>query len=164
MKTNKRRTVFAVLLIIAIAFVGLCRMYFATFSNFTVDDNPIPVYYPQGAANEYKRVTFIIEKEDNRIWKYKLNKAETENIDKDLSNGVWQTVSDSEREYINKAYFDGYIFDCEKSDEIYYCLYDLDDENYNNLDIDDYILLCEAHLLFVYNRTASEYYCVSHID
>ena len=163
MKKNKRRIVFIALLFLVSITIIFFKLYTFTFSNFIVDENVITVFYPEGVANGYKGITVISPNEDHRIWKYKLNNKEIEKIDNDLSIGVWQMMSYEETKYTNEVYFNGFLFDYKESDEIYYCLYDLDKGIYNNINIQDTLLFGQENLLFVYNKITSEYYCVSKI-
>ena len=72
-------------------------------------------------------------------------------------------MSNEELKYINDVYFNALLFDYEKSDEIYYCLYDLEKEIYHNIDMGNKLLYGQENLLLVYNKMTSEYYCVSKI-
>ncbi len=164
MKRNKHKIFFIALLIFVSIPIILFRLHTFTFSNFIVDENAITVFYPKGVANGYKGITVISTNEDHRIWKYELNKKEIENLNNDVSIGVWQKMSYEEIKYINEVYFNAYLFDYKESDEIYYYLYDLEiGIHRNNIDIDNKLLYGQENLLLVYNKTDSEYYCVSKI-
>lgn len=163
MKKNKITIAVIALIILIILPVLLFRAYTYTFSNFLPSETNVTVFYPQGVANEYKSI-MVNGNEDHRIWKYKLNKKEAEALKSDLSKDVWQTVSSEESKYINEAYFAKQYFEFTKSDEIYYCLYDLDEGSYKNITVDDTILFGQKNLLFLYNAADSEYYCVSKIS
>lgn len=163
MKTGKRRIVFIALLFLVSIPIIFFRLYTFTFSNFIVDESAITVFYPEGVANGYKGITIISPNEDHRIWKYKLNNKEIEKINNDLSIDVWQMVSNEETKFIKEVYFNGFLFDYKESDEIFYCLNDFDKGIYYNIDIHNTLLYCQENLLLVYNKTTSEYYCVSKI-
>ena len=160
---NKCKIVFIALLVFVSIVIALFRVHAFTFSNFIVEETAITVFYPKGVANVYKGITVISPNEDHRIWKYNLNKEEIEKLNKDLSIGVWQKMSYDEIKYIDETYFNAFLFDYDESDEIYYCLYDLGKGNYLNIDIHDELLFGRENILFVYNKTASEYYCASKI-
>lgn len=164
MKRNKHKIFFIALLIFVSIPIILFRLHTFTFSNFIVDENAITVFYPNGVANGYKGITVISTNEDHRIWKYELNKKEIENLNNDVSIGAWQKMTYEEIKYINEVYFNAYLFDYKESDEIYYYLYDLEiGIHRNNIDIDNKLLYGQENLLLVYNKTDSEYYCVSKI-
>jgi len=163
MKKNKITIAVIVLIILIIVPILLFRAYTYTFSNFLTSETNVTVFYPQGAADVYKNI-MVNGNEDHRIWKYKLNNKEAEELKSDLSKDIWQTVSSEECKYINEAYFSKQYFQFTKSDEIYYCLYDLDEGCYKNIAVDDTLLFGQKNLLFLYNATDSEYYCVSKIS
>ncbi len=160
MKLKKSIIAFIVLFSVIVIFALSFKIHARTFSNFVIDKYSISVFYPKGIADKYKNI-FVGINEDHRLWKYNLNNKETTNINNDLTNGVWQSIPYDGFQYIYKVYFSEYLFDYNITDEIYYCLYDLRKEEYINIDINDTLLYCQENLLFVYNKTTAEYYCVS---
>lgn len=167
MKKKILKTSLVILLLLAVFILIFFSVYMRTFSNFVVDENFITVFYPEGAANRYK--CFILWTEDHRVWQYELNKKEAERANDDLTNDVWQALSEDDLKYIDEVYFCDSDPDCtelfeyNEADEIYYCLYDLNSDGYRNIDANDTVLIAEKQLLFVYNKTTAEYYCVSRI-
>ena len=161
MKPNKLRIIFITSLVLVSIAVLFFRLYAFTFSNFIVDENDITVFYPKGVANEYKGITVVSPNEDHRIWMYKLQSKEIQKADNNLSIGVWRKTSYEESEYLHNVFFNDFLFDYTNSDEIYYCLFDSASEDYKQIDINDTLLFGQENLLFVYNKTTSEYYCVS---
>ena len=160
---NKCRIIAAVLLILVIFSVLAFQIYTHTFSNFLVEDNSITNFYPKGVANKYEDIIVVSTNEDHRVWKYNLNKQESESIKVELPAGVWQQTTHKELEYIYEVYFNKSLFNYTGTDEIYYCLYDLESGNYMNINIDNTLLYGQESLLFIYNKTTSKFYCVSKI-
>ena len=160
---NKHRIIAAIILILVILSVLAFQIYTHTFSNFLVDENSITNFYPKGVANKYEGIIVVSTNEDHRLWKYNLNKQESESIKVELLSGVWQQTTQNELEYIYEVYFNRSLFDYTDTDKIYYCLYDMESENYMNIDIDNTLLYGQESLLFIYNKTTSKFYCVSKI-
>lgn len=157
-----------ILLLVLIAFLVVSVTAFSihsrTFSDFLIAKNLISNFYPEGPANQYKAVNVISPGEDHRIWKFRLNSKEAENVNGELYGGIWQLLTADGCKYINKAFFDGNLFEYAETDEIYYCLYDLENEWYKNIGMGNGTLHGEENILFVYNKTTTEYYCVSKIS
>lgn len=164
MKCNKTRLTLVIVLLIVIIPVLLFRTYTHTFSNFLTNEIKISVFYPDGIADKYKGINVVSTNEEHRIWKFKLDNKEINEMNNDLLNGIWQTILSENLNYIYEVYFEKELFDYDESDEVYYCIYDLKSEKYKTIYTHDTILFGQKNLLFVYNKTTSEFYCVSKIS
>ncbi len=160
MKSKKIKIVIVVLLVLLVLPILFFNVYTHTFSNFLADKNMLTTFYPEGIAYKHKIVMFN-SNEDHRIWKFSLKNKETEIINGELSNGIWQPISDEELKYLDEVYFSGFLFEYKEHDEIYCCLYDLEKERYKDIDTGNTFLFGQEKLLFVYNKTTEKYYCVS---
>lgn len=120
----------------------------------------VPVYVPDGISDEYEDAKKGFLNEWQEIWMYELSDNEASEIDAELSNGIWRLFSDDECDYINEAYFSDIKFNCNKSDELFYCLYDCRTEGFTALNTSNTLLYSERQILFVYNKTVGDYYCV----
>ncbi len=159
MKRKKLITVLLILSVIVITAVSSFRLHAHTFSDFLIEENLITNFYPEGPANQYKAVNVISPGEDQRVWKFRLNRKEVNQVNDELKGDIWQLISVDGCKYIDEAYFAGYLFEYDESDEIYYCLYDLKNEWYKNIGTGNTLLYGEENLLFVYNKTTAEFYC-----
>ncbi len=157
-----KRTMVVLFSVIVISVLSF-KIHARTFSNFVIDKYSISVFYPKGIADKYENI-FAGINEEHKLWKYNLNNKEITDINDDLTNGAWQPLCCDELEYVYKAYFNEDFLNFNETDQLYYCLYDLENENYINIDISDTLLYCQENLLFVYNKTTAEYYCVSIIS
>lgn len=93
--------------------------------------------------------------DDHRIWKYKLNKKEAEKMTDELQNGCWLEFSENAKAEA-KFYFPDTKWYDDFSDEVYYCLYDIVNEEFLSLGAG-----AKPRFLFVYDAANKEYYCVT---
>lgn len=147
---------------IFIAFVALAVLVGGIFIYSTVDnrtlkntikDYDVEIFAPLGMADEYEdlaRFTF----DDHRIWKYKLNRKEAEQMSEELKNSYWFEFSDDVKKETEFYLTDEKWYE-DLSDEVYCCLYC----TYHNkfVDFSDEGLVS---FLFLYDALNQEYYCV----
>lgn len=120
----------------------------------------VPVYVPDGFSDEYEDAKKEFLNEWQEIWMYDLKKSEVDAIDMDLKNGRWKPLSDEQIRYIDEVYFSELKISHNESDELFFSLYDCRAEDFTELDTDDTLLYAERQILFVYNKTLGDYYCV----
>lgn len=160
MKSKKNTIAVIIAFILVVISVLFFRYFTHTFSSFLIDDSGVINFYPEGMANRYKTITLLSPNEDQRVWKFDLSNQEANDVNINISNGCWQPISVDGLKYVYKIYFAECIFNYRDSDEIYYCLFDLDKGDYKSIDINNNLLFGQENLLFIYNKTTSEYYCV----
>ena len=114
----------------------------------------IDIFVPSGMANEYENlVSFTFD--DHRIWKYKLNSKESEEMNEELKNSHWSEFTDNEKQEA-VLYFPGeHRFDS-FSEETYYCLYSTVDGKFVSFNGPGV-----PRFLFIYDVPDQEYCCVS---
>ena len=113
-----------------------------------IDKADVGIFVPQGMANRYADpMKFSFD--DFRMWEYRLNDREVEQIEADLQNGVWQKPTKEELDDVLSEFFLGGLPEKPAlSDEVYICLPDdLSGEG--------------IRLLFVYDACEHMYLCVS---
>jgi len=124
-----------------------------TLKNTLAHFQDIEIFAPLGMADEYEdlaRFTF----DDHRIWKYKLNRKEAEQMSEELKNSYWFEFSDDVKKETEFYLTDEKWYE-DLSDEVYCCLYC----TYHNIFVDfsDEGLVS---FLFLYDALNQEYYCV----
>ncbi|MBR3779868.1 MAG: hypothetical protein IKK63_01540 [Clostridia bacterium] len=120
----------------------------------------VSVYIPDGFSDKYEDAKKDFLNEWHEIWMYDLKESEITAIDKDLSNGIWNPFSDEHIRYADEVYFGELKISYNESDEMLYSLYDCRAEGFTVIDITDTLLYAERQILFVYNKTQGDYYCV----
>ncbi len=150
-----------VLLGISIALIVLVAAVtvFITVDNRTLKNTlayfpDIEIFVPSGMANEYEDLVSCTF-DDHRIWKYKLNSKEAEEMNEELKNSYWFEFSDYEKQeagfYLPDEYWRSAF-----SQEVYYCLYNTVDDKFVSLSIPGV-----HRFLFIYDVPNQDYYCVS---
>lgn len=147
-------------LLVAVSVIGY-NAYLHDFSKSLPDNFNASVYIPDGMSDRFEGVNMVSTNEWHMVWLYKLNGKESEMLDKDLTNGIWKLLSSDELDYVNEVYFGDLKIDCDGSDEVYYSLYDCNENKFIAVDISDMILYGERQILFVCNKTHGNYYCVN---
>lgn len=135
------------LALLAGIFAGAVSVSARTLSQ-NIDTENIGVFVPQGMANRYADpMKFSFD--DFRMWEYRLNDREVEQIEADLQNGVWQKPTKEELDDVLSEFFLGGLPEKpEFSDEVYCCLPDNPQSK-------------SSRLLFVYDACQHTYLCVS---
>ena len=135
------------LALLAGIFAGAVSVSARTLSQ-NIDTENIGVFVPQGMANRYADpMKFSFD--DFRMWEYRLNDREVEQIEADLQNGVWQKPTKEELDDVLSEFFLGGLPEKpEFSDEVYCCLPDNPESQ-------------SSRLLFVYDACQHTYLCVS---
>lgn len=113
-----------------------------------IDTENIGIFVPQGMANRYADpMKFSFD--DFRMWEYRLNDREVEEIEADLKKGTWQKPTKEELDDVLSEFFLGGLPEKpEFSDEVYCCLPDNPQSK-------------STRLLFVYDACQRTYLCVS---
>lgn len=114
----------------------------------SIDTETIGIFVPKGLANRYADpLKFSFD--DFRMWEYRLNDREVEEIEADLKKGTWQKPTKEELDDVLSEFFLGGLPEKpEFSDEVYFCL-------------PDYPQRKSTRLLFVYDACQRTYLCVS---
>ena len=146
----------------AVVFLLAFCWFFLKINSYNLSNRipDVPVYVPDGISDDYEDAKSDYLNEWQEIWMFELSDNEADEIGAELSNGNWMILSDSECKYINEAYFSNIKFNCNKSDEMFYCLYDCRTDKFVELDVLNTLLYSERQILFAYNKTLSDYYCV----
>lgn len=123
-----------------------------TLSYFT----EIEIFAPSGMADEYESL-LATTLDDHRIWKYKLNAEEAEQMSESLKTGLWKELPDNSEKDLKWYLPDGYTPEA-LGGELYFCAYSTQDEKF------DYNLSgpeMPPRFLFLYDTENQIYYCVS---
>lgn len=159
----KKRKLLCILIIpfLLILFVILFfQIQIRTVSKY-FSDIPSLIYVPRGIANTYTDLLGL-SIDEHKIWHYKLNSSEKEEIEKELDNEIWnQTIAEAipEIDYFFKVNSVSYLPE-NIYENSYYCIYDFSLKRF--IDINENVSILGWHrALFVYDKENSRYYCVS---
>lgn len=147
---------FLIVLIVILVYQYSCRTI-----NSQIREKCDIVYIPNGMANSYKNlITFSID--EHIIWEYKLNLNEKKKIQQNLDNDIWNIVTDKNKGMIMNFFEKNSESFCpeEVSEVLYYCLYDVSKKEFVNIE-DDLAMLGWHRILFLYDKEAGNYFCVS---
>lgn len=159
---KKRKKLFFLLIPVALIlfFVLFIQIQSRTASDYFRDVKP-SVYIPRGIADTYTDLLgFSID--EHKLWEYKLNFTEKNEIEEDLDNGKWNKITDEtmpEIAYYFTVNSDSYMPD-DISDDSYYCIYDFSLKRFIGID-EDVAILGWHRALFIFDKETSRYYCVS---
>ncbi len=145
---------------VVLSFVVLILLMMADSYNLSNRIPVLPAYVPDGFSDEYEDTKKEFLNEWQEIWMYDLKKSEVDAIDKDLKNGRWKPLHAEQIRYLDEAYFGELKISHNESDELFFSLYDCRAEAFTELDTDDTLLYSKRQILFVYNKTLGDYYCV----
>ncbi|MBQ2902827.1 MAG: hypothetical protein IJE48_00360 [Clostridia bacterium] len=159
---TKRKKIFLFLIPVVILFFAVLFFLFQTRSvSAYFRDVSFDVYVPLGIADTYTDL-LPVGIDVHKIWEYKLNSDESNRIEQEHRNGIWNKVTDkamSEIQYYFTVNFDSYLPD-NISDDLYYCIYDFSSKKFITVD-EDTAILGWHRALFVWDRENARYYCVS---
>jgi len=134
--------------VLVMAVVGFFAIRERTLSaRFDSED----IFIPKGMCDEYKSEAL---REVRTVWKYILNDKEREEIEKQLGNSPW--VSEDSYEfgpYLPEDYYPNSL-----SENLYYCIYDLEEDSFDNFNR-NFPIIFESRALFLYDADAGIYYC-----
>ena len=109
------------------------------------------IFIPEGMCDEYKSDA---AREETTLWKYVLSDKEKEEISAQLEQSPWVSASSYE--------FGSYLPDDYKpdnlSENLYYCIYDLGADGFDNFNR-NFPIINESRMLFLYDADAGVYYC-----
>ncbi len=137
-------TVFVLVLVVVGIFSVRARIVTTRFESAVI-------FVPDGICDVYKSEAL---REETTMWKYVLNDKEREAISAQLSNSPWAETSSYE--------FGPYLPDDYKpdnlSENLYYCIYDLGADGFDNFNR-NFPIIFESRMLFLYDADAGVYYC-----
>lgn len=135
------------LALLAGIFAGAVSVRARTLSK-NIDKADVGIFVPQGMANRYA-APMKFSFDDFRMWEYRLNDREVEEIEADLKKGTWQKPTKEELDDVLSEFFLGGLPEKpEFSDEVYCCLPDNPQSK-------------GTRLLCVYDALKRTYLCVS---
>lgn len=109
------------------------------------------IFIPKGMCDEYKSEAL---REVRTVWKYILNDKEREEIEKQLDNSPWVSTDSYEfGPYLPEDYYPNSL-----SENLYYCIYDLEEDSFDNFNR-NFPIIFESRALFLYDADAGIYYC-----
>ena len=109
------------------------------------------LFLPEGMCDEYKSDAV---REEMTMWKYILSDEEKEEISVQLNRSPWVSALS----YEFGAYWpDNYKPD-NLSENLYYCIYDLGADKFDDFDR-NFPIIFESRMLFLYDADAGIYYC-----
>lgn len=154
---KKAITAILVALLAAVLFVVLIRTNSHNLSNRIP---AVPVFIPDGFSDEYEDAKKGFLNEWQEIWMYDLKISEIDEIDKDLESGRWKPLSDEQIRYVDEVYFGEMKIIHNETDELFCSLFDCRAEEFTEFDTSDTLLYSKRQILFVYNKSLGDYYCV----
>ena len=109
------------------------------------------VFIPEGMCDEYKSDAV---REEMTMWKYELDEEERKEIGAQVESYPWVKASS----YEFGAYWpDNYKPD-NLSENLYYCIYDLGADKFDDFNR-NFPIIFESRMLFLYDADAGIYYC-----
>lgn len=109
------------------------------------------LFLTKGMCDEYKSDAV---REEMTMWKYELDEDERKEIGAQIKNSPWVKASS----YEFGAYWpDNYKPD-NLSENLYYCIYDLGADKFDDFNR-NFPIIFESRMLFLYDADAGIYYC-----
>lgn len=138
----------AVIILTVSVFAGVFFIDARTLSSRFDSDS---IFIPDGMCDEYKSEAL---REETTMWKYELSDEERDEIEAQLDKSPWVSATSYEfGAFMPEEYKPDYL-----SENLYYCIYDLGADEFDNFNR-NFPIIFESRLLFLYDADAGIYYC-----